>query len=54
MRVSQNSYSIRFHTDKAKRHKYKRMSMIIRNEGSISDNDDNGGDNDDKSLPARA
>jgi hypothetical protein len=33
-RVSQNLYSIRFHIDKPKRHKCKKISMIIRNKGS--------------------
>jgi hypothetical protein len=34
-----NLYSIRFHTDQPKRHKYKKISMIIRNKGSINDNE---------------
>jgi hypothetical protein len=30
-RVSQNLHSVRFHTDQPKRHKYKKISKIIRN-----------------------
>jgi hypothetical protein len=38
-RVSQNLYSIRFYIDQPKRHKYNKLSMIIRNKGSINDNE---------------
>jgi hypothetical protein len=38
-RVSQNLYSIRFYKDQPNRHKYKKISMIIRNKGSINDNE---------------
>jgi hypothetical protein len=37
-RVSQNLYSICFHTDQPKRHECKKISMMIRNKGSINDN----------------
>jgi hypothetical protein len=36
-KVSQNLYSIRFHTEQPKRHKYKNIS--IRNKGSMNDNE---------------
>jgi hypothetical protein len=32
-----NLFSIHFHTDQPTRHKYKKISMIIRNKGSIND-----------------
>jgi hypothetical protein len=34
-KVSQNLYSIRFHTDQPKRHKYKKISITIRNKGYL-------------------
>jgi hypothetical protein len=34
-RVSQNLYTIRFHTDQPKRRKYKKILVIIRNKGSM-------------------
>jgi hypothetical protein len=37
-RVLENLFSICFHTDQPKRHKYRKISMIIRNEGSINNN----------------
>jgi hypothetical protein len=38
-RVSQNLYSIRFHTDQPNRYKYRNMSMILRKKGSINCNE---------------
>jgi hypothetical protein len=35
-RVSKNQHCKRFHTDQPKRHKYKKISMIIRYKGSIN------------------
>jgi hypothetical protein len=36
---SQNLHSLRFHINQPKMHKYNNISMIIRNKGSINDNE---------------
>jgi DNA/RNA endonuclease YhcR with UshA esterase domain len=35
--VSQNLYTIRFHTDQPKRHKCEKLSIIISNKGSVNE-----------------
>ena len=37
--VSQNLYSICFHKDRPERHKYKKITMIIRNKGIYDENE---------------